>query len=267
MQIDRVKNPAPVFVSHLSIALFGTVQPDRLEEVFRDADDGLCSRFLWTWPNPRPFRQPKREADIGAAVERLKRLAALPLDDSEGELAPRCIPLEAEGQAVLEDFAREMQARENGAAPLMKSTIGKARGQALRLAITLEFLWWAAARDPREPEPSRISTPAMEAATGLMDAYFLPQAERVFGDAAISADERNARTLAGWIIKMKPEIVNISAIRDTARLPGLREAARVKAACQFLVEASWLRPAPLAGVLGRPRGDFLVNPRLKEVPE
>jgi hypothetical protein len=48
------------------------------------------------------------------------------------------------------------------------------------LAAVLEHLWWAA-REGREPDS--VSTDAMLAAIGLVDGYFTPMAERVFGDA------------------------------------------------------------------------------------
>jgi hypothetical protein len=88
----------------------------------------------------------------------------------------------------------------------------------------------------------------------------MPMAVRVLGDASIPEDERNARTLALWIMQTRPERVNVSAIRDTARLSGLRESDAVKAACRFLAEAGWLVEPPRRP--GRPRGDWLVNPRL-----
>ena len=150
-----------------------------------------------------------------------------------------------------------MQAREQSTPGFLNSSIGKARGQALRLSLILEFLWWC---EKGGPEPEQISGAAMQAATGLMDGYFLPMAARVLGDASIPSDERNARTLAGWIRDTRPQFVNVSAIRDVARLPGLRKTEDVKAACRFLVEAHWLAEPPRVGKSGRPRGDFLVNP-------
>ena len=155
---------------------------------------------------------------------------------------------------------------------LLKSSIGKARGQALRLALVLEYLWWCGDGGSDalpsvgmvRPEPAAVSVRAMQAAAGLMDAYFLPMARRVLGDAAIPDDERHARTLATWIMETRPERVNVSSIRDGARLPGLRESDPVKAACRFLVEARWLNEAPSSGGPGRPRGDFIVSPKLWE---
>ena len=264
MRIDRVKNPEPIFVSHLSLALFGTVQPDRLDDLLADSDDGLVSRFLWVWPASRPFRQPTRDADIAAAVRCLTRLADLRMAETEGgELLPSYVHLADDARAVIEDFGREAQERERAASPLVKSTLGKARGQVLRLAITLEYLWWSAS-DPAAPEPDRVSRRAVQAAAALVDGYFLPGAARVFGDCAVSSEERNMRTLANWIVQQRPERVNVSLIRDTARLSGLRESDSIKQACRNLEEAGWLRAAPFTGQAGRPRGDYLVNPRLWE---
>ena len=90
-------------------------------------------------------------------------------------------------------------------------------------------------------------------------------ASRIFSDAAVPDDEKNARTLARWIVNTRAEKVNVTAIRDKARLPGLRETTDVKAACQFLVEARWLLEEPHTGRAGRPAGDFRVNPRLWDV--
>nr|WP_264185549.1 YfjI family protein [Roseicella aerolata] len=218
---------------------------------------------LWTWPDPRPFSQPRIAGDAELAVERLQRLADLAMaQDAEGNPTPSYVPLVAEGREVLTDFASEMQRREHGAHGLMKSSLGKARGQALRLALILEYLWWTA--NPAAPEPAVVSVQAMQAAAGLMDAYFLPMAARVLSDASIPEAERNARTLAQHIVDTRPELVNVSSIRDDARLPGLRETEPVKAACRFLAEAGWLQEPVRTGSGGRPRGDWRVNPKIWE---
>jgi hypothetical protein len=263
-QVDRVKNPDPVFIPHLTIPLFGTIQPDRLADALVGADDGLPSRFLWTWPAAHPFDEPAGAGDIDGAVSRLLRLADLLMSkDAEGQSLPSYVHLATDARAVLADFGREMQAREGAAHGLMKSALGKARGQALRLALVLEYLWWCGGDQPGG-EPPAVSLRAMQAAAGVMDSYFLPMARRVLGDASIPQEERLARTLATWIMETRPETVNVSSIRDGARLPGLRETAPVKAACRFLAEARWLTEAPSTGGPGRPRGDYTVNPELWE---
>jgi hypothetical protein len=57
-------------------------------------------------------------------------------------------------------------------------------------------------------------------------------------------------------------MVNARDLRRKARLPGLREAAKVQLALATLVEADWLRPSLPSGDKGRPREDYAINPRL-----
>ena len=260
-QVDRAKFDVPIFIPHLTIPAFGTIQPERLADILNDADDGLSSRFLWAWPDAaRAFRQPIDAADPDQAARALKKLADLAMPKSEGgDPVPSYVRLDDAAVPVMVELARETQRREQGAHGLMKSALGKARGQALRLALVLEFLWWCVGDGP---EPARVSKRAMEAAAGLMDGYFLPMAARVLGDAVVPVDERNARTLAAWVMAARPARVNVSEIRDTARLSGLRESDAVKAACRFLAEAGWLSSPEPDGKAGRPRGDWTVNPLL-----
>ena len=56
-----------------------------------------------------------------------------------------------------------------------------ARGQALRLALVLEMLWWCGG-DGIAARPSQISAGAFSAAARLIEHFFLPMAERVYGD-------------------------------------------------------------------------------------
>jgi len=259
--VDRQKNPEPLFIPRLAVATFGTIQPDRLEDALTGVDDGLAGRFLWTWPDPQPFRRPTMSCDAPAAALRLQRLAGLTmLADDAGEMRPGFVSCDPDASDLLERFGQEMQAGEEGAHGLLRSSMGKARGQVLRLAMVLELMWWCA--DDGAPEPSCISAKAMQAAAGLMRGYFLPMAARVLGDASVPAEERNARTLAGWIMQARPAVVNVSSIRDGARLPGLRESEPVKQACRFLADAEWLLPPEPSGAAGRPRGDWTVNPQL-----
>ncbi|MBV8589346.1 MAG: DUF3987 domain-containing protein [Acetobacteraceae bacterium] len=263
-QVDRVKHPEPIIIPHLTVPVFGTIQPDRLGEVLAGADDGLSSRILWCWPEAREFRQPAIAADPGAAARCLLRLAKMPMARTiDGRPEPSYVSLAPEARPYLEEFGREMQAREGAAYGLFKSALGKCRGQVLRLSLVLEYLWWCTGQDI---EPAEVSLAAFQAAAALMDAYFIPNAARVLADASIPEEEHHARTIAEWIIRTRPERVNVSAIRDDARLPGLRKSDTVKAACRYLEEARWLIAAPGRGRPqgGRPRGDYLVNPKLWE---
>ncbi len=52
--VDRMKNPEPLRIRHLSIGVLGGVQPDKLEMILNGPDDGLASRLLWACPTRSP---------------------------------------------------------------------------------------------------------------------------------------------------------------------------------------------------------------------
>src|SRR5260370_7389083 len=96
------------------------------------------------------------------------------------------VPLTDEGREMIEALGREMQQRQARAGGLLRSAIGKARGQALRLALVLELLWWCG-EDGMTPPPVQIGTRAFAAAATLMADYFFPMAARPSAHAATSA--------------------------------------------------------------------------------
>src|SRR3954447_14789026 len=119
--------------------------------------------------------------------------------DEFGHLQPRRIQLTPDAENILEAFGREVAQRAYEETGLFAGSLGKARGHALRLSAVLEHLWWCAVRGGAEP--STISVKAVTAAAGLLDGYFIPMAERVYGDAAIPAAERGAMLLARYLKK------------------------------------------------------------------
>jgi len=112
---------------------------------------------------------------------------------------PRMVPLAQDAREAMVEFGRDMQASQQEAGGLLCSAFGKARGTALRLSLVLEHLWWCAG-EGTTPPPTVISRPAFLAAAHFVADYLMPMAERVFGDAGIRAVDRNATTLARWIV-------------------------------------------------------------------
>lgn len=213
------------------------------------------------WPNTVLPRRPTRCPDADAALEAFRRLAELPLVPGQGGERPRpfICPLADDAAALFDEWRREHAAVEVSGA--MASAFGKAPGHLLRLALVVDHLWWAGSAGYAAP-PSWISCRAVSAAAALIEDYFKPTAERVFGDAALPEADRLAATVARWILKERPDVVNARDLRRKARLPGLREADKVKIALAALVEADWLRPPLQTGDRGRPREDYHVNPKL-----
>lgn len=262
--IDRVKHPLPVIIPRLSLGVLGGVQPDRLCELINGPDDGLQARFLWLWPDKVAPRRPTRHANVELGRAALRKLIELPLvPGDDGAFRPFLCPLADDAAETFDQWRKEHSEVE--VSGVLASSFGKSPGHLLRLALILEHLWWCAKMSPSMP-PSRISNAAVLAAAALVDDYFKPMAERVFGDAVLPEADRLAATLARWILRERPTVVNARALRRKARLPGLREAEKVKVALNALVEADWLRPvfSRSGDNAGRPREDYQVNPRLFE---
>jgi uncharacterized protein DUF3987/DUF2905 family protein len=171
-------------------------------------------------------------------------------------------PIQPFRHLLMEEFGAEMEARLDQAGGLLRSAFGKARGAALRLSLVLEWLWCCAKADMSLP-PDSISKEAFAAAATLVGEYFMPMAERVFGDAGATDVERDAATLTRWILKEQPDEVHVRTLLREVRLPGLRTAEQIKKAADLLVEADWLQ-APAKTVFGQPRSRvaYPVNPRL-----
>src|SRR5262249_10063358 len=112
--------------------------------------------------------------------------------------------------------------------------------------------------------PAMISEPAFLAAAMLVAEYFMPMAERVYGDAGASKAERMATTLAKWIVKEKATEVYVRHVQREVRLPGLKTAEDIHEAARVLIDADWLREPAKIG-RKRPRMAYPVNPMVLEV--
>jgi hypothetical protein len=124
------------------------------------------------------------------------------------------------------------------------------------------MLWWCG-EDGISPPPAQIGPRAFAAAALLVGDYFPAMAERVFGDAAATAADRNAATMARWVIGTRPTEVHIRHLQRDVRLPGLRTANHIRAAADVLIEADWLAmPAKVAEFGPRTRTAYPINPRL-----
>lgn len=263
--IDRVKNGGtPIRIPHLTVSVLGGIQPDRLASMlFTGDDDGLASRLLLIWPDPLPPARPRRTADDGAAAVALRRLLGLELaTDENGQPRPNVVPLADDAADLFEAWRMEHAGVAEASAGRLAGHMGKLPGIVLRLSLTLEHLWWA--WEGRGAAPRTVSKRAVAAAAVLANEYFIPMAQRAYGDAAVPDAERHAATLARWIVSARPDVVGVKRLYREVRLPGLTKAAPVKEACERLVEADWLLPAfsREGDTAGRQRQEYKVNPRV-----
>lgn len=264
--VDRLKNAGkPICLPFSGVSVIGGIQPDRLsDDLLGGVDDGLVARFLWCWPEKVPFARPTGTVEPWHLESLYRALDSLTWGIADnGDRAPVILPLADAAADLFEKWAQEQANDADDAGALYKGTVGKMPGIVLRIALVIEYLRWAQAGGV---EPSAVSPWSVAAALELADSYIKPMALRVYGDAALPAVERNAATVARYILKHRPSRVNGGDIRRHWRLPGLKTADAVKEALDWLVDAEWLRPAPSRSGdnPGRPRSDFLVNPALPE---
>ena len=146
---------------------------------------------------------------------------------------------------------------EAGAAGLFLSWLGKLPGLAVRFALIFELLV-VGGTDLRghggADEPSRH---AVDAAVTLIASYLVPMARRTFGEAALPQADRDATTLARWLLAQSPlpGIVNARDLRHADALP-TREADRYDAALAEITLAGWVKPAPHSPVRVEPEKIF-----------
>jgi hypothetical protein len=150
----------------------------------------------------------------------------------------------------LEQFGQEMAPLAHEAVGPVAHTFSKARGFVLRLSAIIEYLWWCGGETgPAEPET--ISPPAVTAAVRLMREYFIPMAERVYGDASIPHSDRLAMTLARYLRRHRLRTFNARTLRREAYgLLGKPE--DMTKACEVLEQAGLVRrPGRENGATGR----------------
>jgi hypothetical protein len=213
---------------------------------------------MWFWPDSLPPKRPTRSASPHFIRDAFTRLRSLHPKEENGESVPLPVPLSDEAADVLHDWRIDHHARSGSVSGLLASAWGKMPGLVLRLALILELGSWATCDGP---EPARLERRALLRAIAFVEHYLKPMAARVYSDAAAPAAERNATTLARWIISTKAKLINTRDVRRSARLPGLRDSLAIEAAIAVLEEGDWLRLSDTNSG-GRPRKDYFVNPKV-----
>jgi putative DNA primase/helicase len=261
--IDRKSNAKPIVIQFNGVSVCGGIQPDKLSDTLLGKgapNDGLVARFLWAWPDEPEFERPRRAADNSDLVNVFSRLDGLGWGTGlDGRDVPVTIPLSPRAADLFEEFQRENRRCPTDAGPLFKAFVGKLDGMALRIALAVELAQWAYLGGQ---EPTEVSVQTIARVAEFLDSYAKPSAVRVFGDAALPVNERNAATLARYILREKVTAFNARSLRRAARLPGMKDAEAFNEAVSLLVDADWLRDAGKrdGGGPGRRTSDFVVNP-------
>ena len=251
--VDRKTSPS-INIRNLAVGILGGINPDRISSIAGTGDDGFVARVLWFWPQESPQFKIHDEPVPSGAEARLRRLTELARVDD----APTNLRLDEQARQVLEEAGRRWRDEEKGLRGIAKGAKGKAPGQAIRLATIVTFLAWDS---DAEPEPESVSAVAMKNAIRLIDEYFWPMALRVFSSSTVTIAELDAAALLKHLRSIRAAKFNARSVRR-ALGGNLRTADAMAAACNFLVEAGWIRSAPtrVGGSTGRRSSDFEVHP-------
>lgn len=258
--IDRKGQDAPISIPFVGVSVSGGIQPDKMADLITGSDDGLLSRFLLAWPEPRPFKRPTRCGDEHRLEGIYRRLDALQWAQGEdGSNIARVLKLTPEAADAFDEWATENNADLDGAGSLYKNFCGKMKGVVLRLSLVVELLHWA---DKGGPEPDTIGARTVLLAADFVEEYAKPMALRVYGDAALPQSERDAAVVAKHIIRLGQRQFNARTMRRGAGYPGPKKAQDLDAALAHLVEADLIKPAPHRDgeTPGRMAANFFVNP-------
>jgi hypothetical protein len=147
--INRKSRFGPLHLPRFPVSIIGTIQPDRLADALAGADDGLAVRFLFSWPDPPPYRSildlPAAQDDD--AQSRLKRIAGI-AGTSEH---PRVLQLSGDALSLLNIFLSDLHTEAQSHEGLEAGFIGKGRGTVVRLAAVLTMLRWSPQPNARSP--------------------------------------------------------------------------------------------------------------------
>lgn len=258
--VDRKNSPEPVMVDHLSIAILGGTQPDKLDSLLLNSDDdGLLARFLTVYPAQVLLSRPTAKLDTATAQQAMERLRALePTIDDQGEKRPYFLHLDPQAQDALQAFRQQCREWEQDASGLMKSHIGKLPGMAVRVATVLALLDYSI---DSGPAVQSISAGHLGRACHYLGEHLRKHAHRSYGAASMPQEVRAASRI-GEIIKA--EGMRQISTREIQRrgLVGLQSAKEIGPAFNVLQDAGWIAPIQQSGP-GRPAKSYAVNPHLE----
>jgi len=209
LTVNRKGKP-PVTVPRVAVSILGGLQPDRLQEVLRKADDGLAVRFLYVWPDVAEFVRPsqRRSGDNAAAVERLRRIS----DKAATIENPLILTLSAEALRLFDEFMREQHTDAQNLDGFEAGWFGK-HGHVLRLAGIFALL--DASESPGSPA-GIISADVFRRAAGFWSAYFWPHARAALRAGGNSPHRQLDRRAALWLKGNAANRVSAEDIRRKA---------------------------------------------------
>ena len=160
---------------------------------------------------------------------------------------------------VLDTIRNEIVAAGGRESGVLACWRGKNPGRLLRLALTLEYLEWAANPDGTI-EPEIVSPASMKRAASYID-YLDAMMVRALGELAVSEAQRVAALIARMILEERPAEINERSLYRRAGFSELRDKEFRDDVLAELERAGWVRRK--RSVTGRkPSPSLEINPQL-----
>jgi hypothetical protein len=252
-QVDR-KNSPPIKLKHLLVGIIGGLQPDKFATCFKGDSDGLYARFLWSWPQPAPYR-PLTD-DIEEIDSKIVKMFAELATLSDGEPRRIIMLTDKARRGAFEAVRTRVSAGVEELDGREKEWWSKIPAHVLRLAGTLASMECAL----RDAELDEILPRDIERAACLVFDYFWPHACACLRQIGITQHDADARRVLRWLKAKGRDEISREDIRCQALARRLN-ADQTEAVLEQLVRAGWLRRASTE-TTGRPQVRWLVNPKL-----
>ena len=253
--VNRVKFGGSIAIPKLSVSILGTIQPQKLEEVLKKADDGLLSRFLFAFSKAKISEEPKDIIDERKIGHIFEKIDDIPLKEERISLSP-------EAKEIFNKWHREHEIKtQRYTSGLLQSSYGKMGGQVVRLSCALEHIKWALS-DETEP-PQTISQDAVLKAIVLIEDYFKPMTEKVLVKHSHCRNNNQLLAFIRYLKDRKIQVFNVRDLRRKRKFPSLEEDEEKKF-LSALIEVNIIASSGREGA-GRPPKNYIVNPKLMEV--
>ncbi|MDA9395505.1 hypothetical protein WN73_33825 [Bradyrhizobium sp. CCBAU 45394] len=243
-----------IVVPALLLTVLAAVHPQSIGHITQG--DGLCARFLWSYPDVTPIHALPSEA---GPVDLLRKLAVDLVrsggSDSTGQYYDT-IAMSDEARTVLDRASRTFTAGLDDLGDRLHDVYVRAAQQARRISAVFAVTEAVS----KGQQPIAVSGEDAERAVGLMAEFFLPMAERTL---TVTREKEEAPTtqLARHLRRLGKATINSREDILRGRGSPLRDAGAIQDALRELQLRGLLQPAERVG-LGRPAQNWLVHPAL-----
>lgn len=260
---DRIRR-GYCYIPETRIVLCAMPQPYALRKLLADerlAERGFIDRFLLAWPDEkkdRTFDGEPVSQEVSDAYDRWVTDLLIRSRGNDGTKPPArlIVGLTPSALSLAIGFRRRLESTIGAGRRYdpIRAYIDKATDKAVRLAA----MFWASEVDPSEGD--NIPAEYLERGIRLVEDFYLPHAEKVFGLEPVDADTTHARAVLAKMVSKGLRSETLDHIRRSTRIPS----DALHGALDLLEERGWVRCVQ-EGTTGRPRYRYHLHPQAAEL--